>query len=129
MPYQEELDKTMAERMTPQRELGDETDPHAELDVGYAMSNGHTHTKLTADIIIVGADTDTPAYLGCFPREVDESPDSLEARWNAFAEAMWRFGVEPVQDDPWYTEVKDGVVYDHYPLKEVACPCEDGCHD
>lgn len=83
------------------------------------MAVQHTHENVTSTIIITGAETCSPTYMGCVGRIVGESWEEAEERWNAFAETMWQFGVEPTQDEPFFTIVDDGVVWDHYTLREI----------
>lgn len=101
-----------------------------QAHAGYQMptQTKHVHGDLRAEIVVIGGDTNLPFYMGCFGWTVDESQESIETRWNELAEMMWRYGVEPIQDEPWYSTVEDGVTWDHYPLRETEPEC-DGCHD
>lgn len=127
----EELGQNMSERTTPDVTSGDKNRLPETNNAGYSMATQHQHTQVQADIFIYGADSVNPTYMGCFGRTNDESAASIEERWNAYAEQMWRFGVEPVEDEPFYTVVEDGVIWDHYVLQEIHnyVQCEDGCRD
>lgn len=82
----------------------------------------HTHTQAEAEatITVLGAETDHPAFLGCFGRIKGEPAPETEARWNQFATTMWQWGLEPVEDEPHYTAVDGDLVFDHYMLREVT---------
>jgi hypothetical protein len=79
----------------------------------------HRHTGVTSHIFVLGADTPHPAYMACIGRFVGEPDEDTEARWNKLAEQMWRMGIEPPEDEPFFTVVEDGVAYDHYSLRPI----------
>jgi hypothetical protein len=58
--------------------------------------------------------------MACFGHGEDEPADEVEARWNGLAQQMWRAGLEPMDDEPWFTVIGDGIVWDHYILREVG---------
>lgn len=87
---------------------------------GHGMTVQHTHESVTANIFVLGAETLDPTYMLCFGRVTGELPEDTEARWNRLAEQMWRMGVEPPEDEPFYTVVEDGVVWDHYSLRAIS---------
>src|SRR4249919_1062445 len=106
--------QTMAERMTPaDSQEGQNPFPAEEQTTGYDMphTQQHTHEAIRADIIVVGADTPAPHYMACFGRYADEDAETTGKRWDGLAETMWRWGVEPMQDEPFFTVVEDGMIW------------------
>lgn len=79
----------------------------------------HTHDTETATIFVLDADACTPSYMGCFGRPVGEPWETTDSRWDTFAKQMWAVGVEPINDEPFFTIVEDGMVWDHYVLHEI----------
>lgn len=86
---------------------------------GPSMTVQHNHTSVGSNIFIQGADTPNPTYMMCFGRIAGEPSADTEQRWNQLAEQMWQWGLEPPEDEPFYTVVEDGVVWDHYTLHTI----------
>lgn len=88
---------------------------------GDSMTTGlqHTHNAVGANIFILGADSPYPTYMVCIGRVSGEPSEDTEHRWNQLAEQMWRMGIEPPEDEPFFTVVEDGVVWDHYTLRPI----------
>lgn len=83
------------------------------------MTVQHEHSQVETNIYILGADGPNPSYMACFGRLVGEPPEVTEERWNRLAERFWAWGLEPPEDEPWFTIVEDGVVWDHYTLQPI----------
>jgi hypothetical protein len=79
----------------------------------------HTHKTETATIFVLDADSASPSYMACFGRRADEPWYETERRWDIFAKQMWAAGVEPLDDEPFFTVVEDGMVWDHMVLREI----------
>lgn len=71
-------------------------------------------------IYTLGDDDTCNVYVACVGNREDDPPDIIEERWNELARDMWRRGLEPVQDEPFFTHVEDGVICDHYALIETT---------
>lgn len=83
------------------------------------MTVQHDHAQVAANIFIQGADSPYPTYMVCFGRISGEPEEDTATRWDRLAEQMYRMGLEPPEDEPWYTVVDDGVVWDHYTLRPI----------
>lgn len=79
----------------------------------------HDHVTVAANIFIQGADSPYPTYMVCFGRISGEPEEDTAGRWDRLAEQMYRMGLEPPEDEPFYTVVEDGVVWDHYTLRPI----------
>lgn len=60
-----------------------------------------------------------PVYLGAFTREVNDPDAKTEVRWNEFATALYQAGLEPVEDEPYWTEADGHKVTDFYNLRPI----------
>ena len=70
---------------------------------------------------VVGTDG-RKTYYGRIGRDPDATYAATEARWDAFARLMFRYGVEPVTDEPTFTtdDLTHACVVDHYLLQELG---------
>jgi hypothetical protein len=59
-------------------------------------------------------------WVGVVGHPVDETPELLEQRWDAFARTLFQQGLEPVGDEPEFTTRVGGTHTDHYVLQEVS---------
>jgi hypothetical protein len=60
-----------------------------------------------------------PRWVGAVGHPVDETPELLGLRWDAFARTLFRHGLEPAGDEPAFTTRVGGTHTDHYVLREV----------
>ena len=59
-------------------------------------------------------------WVGVVEHPVGETPELLEQRWDAFARTMFQHGLEPVGDEPAFTNRAAGMLTDHYLLVEIT---------
>jgi hypothetical protein len=83
------------------------------------MTVQHVHQGIKTSIFVTGSESDTPVYMGCVGRVIGESWQDAQQRWDAFAREMWEFGVQPNDDEPFFSILDDGIVWDHYTLVEI----------